>query len=31
MWRKKILAIDGELHADLEALLMHSGSKQEDL
>lgn len=28
---KKILAIDGELHADEEALLLKEGSKQENL
>lgn len=28
---KEILAIDGELHADLEELLLRSGSKQEHL
>lgn len=28
---KKIMAIDGELHADEEALLLEKGSKQENL
>jgi len=28
---KKILAVDGELHADEEALLLENGSKQENL
>ena len=28
---KKIMAIDGELHADEEALLLENGSKQENL
>ena len=28
---KEIIAIDGELHADEEALLLESGSKQSDL
>ena len=28
---RKILAVDGELHADEEALLLESGSRQEDL
>lgn len=28
---KKLLAIDAELHADLEALLLDNGSKQADL
>ncbi|MDD5489443.1 MAG: DUF5674 family protein [Candidatus Moranbacteria bacterium] len=28
---KEILAIDAELHADLEALLLEKGSKQNDL
>jgi len=28
---KKIMAIDGELHADEEALLLENGSKQESL
>jgi hypothetical protein len=28
---RKIMAIDGELHADEEALLLESGSRQEDL
>lgn len=28
---KKIMAIDGELHADEEALLLKDGSKQKDL
>ena len=28
---KEIMAIDGELHADEEALLLKEGSKQEDL
>lgn len=28
---KGILAIDGELHSDLEALLLDNGSKQKDL
>lgn len=29
--RKEIIALDGELHADLEELLLKNGSKQEDL
>lgn len=29
--KRKIMAIDGELHADEEALLLEYGSKQEDL
>ena len=29
--KKEIIALDGELHADLEALLIEKGSKQEDL
>lgn len=28
---KKIMAVDGELHSDEEALLLESGSKQSDL
>ncbi len=28
---RKIMAIDGELHADEEALLLEKGSRQEDL
>ncbi|OGD62163.1 hypothetical protein A2160_01255 [Candidatus Beckwithbacteria bacterium RBG_13_42_9] len=28
---KKIMAVDGELHADEEALLLENGSKQENL
>ncbi len=28
---KKLLAIDAELHADLEAILLENGSKQSDL
>ena len=28
---KEIIALDAELHADLEALLLENGSKQEDL
>ena len=28
---KEIMAVDGELHADEEALLLANGSKQEDL
>jgi len=28
---RKIMAVDGELHADEEALLLESGSRQEDL
>jgi len=28
---RKILAVNGELHADEEALLLESGSRQEDL
>jgi len=28
---KKIMAMDGELHADEEALLLENGSKQKDL
>jgi len=28
---RKIMAVDGELHADEEALLLGSGSRQEDL
>lgn len=28
---KEILALDAELHSDLEALLLESGSKQKDL
>jgi hypothetical protein len=28
---KQIMAVDGELHADEEALLLEHGSKQEDL
>lgn len=28
---KKIMAVDGELHADEEALLLEHGSKQENL
>ena len=28
---KKVIAIDGELHADEEALLLEKGSKQENL
>lgn len=28
---KKIIAVDGELHADEEALLLQSGSKQKNL
>ena len=28
---REIIALDGELHADLEALLIEKGSKQEDL
>ena len=29
--RKEIMAIDGELHADEQALLLENGSKQENL
>lgn len=29
--RRQIMAVDGELHADEEALLLEHGSKQEDL
>ncbi len=29
--RKEIIAIDAELHADLEELLIENGSKQEDI
>ena len=29
--KREIIALDGELHADLEALLIEKGSKQEDL
>ena len=29
--KKEIIALDGELHADLEALLIEKGSRQEDL
>jgi hypothetical protein len=29
--RKELLAIDAELHSDLEALFIESGSKQQDL
>lgn len=29
--KKGILAVDAELHADLEALLLENGSKQKDL
>jgi hypothetical protein len=29
--KKEIMAVDAELHADQEALLMEKGSKQEDL
>jgi len=29
--RLNLLAIDAELHADLEAILIHNGSKQKDL
>lgn len=29
--KKEIIALDGELHADLEASLIETGSKQEDL
>jgi translation initiation factor 1 (eIF-1/SUI1) len=28
---KEVIAIDGELHADLETFLLENGSKQEDL
>lgn len=28
---REIIALDGELHADLEALLIEKGSRQEDL
>jgi hypothetical protein len=28
---RKIIAVDGELHADEEALLLENGSRQEDL
>ncbi len=28
---RRILAVDGELHADLEALLLENGSSQKDL
>jgi len=28
---KRIMAVDGELHADEEALLLENGSRQEDL
>ena len=28
---RQVIALDGELHADLEALLIEKGSKQEDL
>jgi hypothetical protein len=28
---RKIMAVDGELHADEEALLLENGSRQEDL
>jgi len=28
---RKLIALDGELHADLEALLLEDGSKQKDL
>ena len=29
--KKEVIVLDGELHADLEALLIEKGSKQEDL
>jgi hypothetical protein len=29
--QKRIMAVDGELHADEEALLLENGSRQEDL
>jgi len=29
--KREIIALDGELHADLEVLLIEKGSKQEDL
>jgi hypothetical protein len=29
--KKKIMVIDGELHADQEALLLKNGSQQQDL
>lgn len=29
--KKEIIALDGELHADLEGLLIEAGSKQEDV
>lgn len=29
--KKKIMAVDGELHSDEEALLLENGSKQQDL
>jgi len=29
--KREVIALDGELHADLEALLIEKGSKQEDL
>src|SRR3989344_6473119 len=29
--RREVMAVDGELHADEEALLLENGSKQEDL
>ena len=29
--KKEAIALDGELHADLEALLIEKGSRQEDL
>ena len=29
--KREIIALDGELHADLEALLIEKGSRQEDL
>ena len=29
--KKKVIALDGELHADLEGLLIEAGSKQEDV
>lgn len=29
--KRQVIALDGELHADLEALLIEKGSRQEDL
>lgn len=29
--KKEVIALDGELHADLEGLLIKAGSKQEDV